>query len=282
MTERKVDRERRLAAERQRRRRARLRGEVDPGPGRPAPPPAAPVDLDESPADWIERTCTTPSGPSRGEPLRLYRWQRAILDTLDNRLTVLRCAAQSGKTALALGALAYRLRRGSPSLVVAPDASNSALALTRRRVERQIACCPELAALAQVTRSTVLGQSGKASLRTFGNGASLRTAGAQSPVQLSSEDAETVIGDELARWPMECGDEGDPVLLVERSAAGKELPNLVRGLQALGVELHDHPPMIRDPAPLQVHLTLESILPSGSLLIGQDCGCRPDGRCRSM
>ena len=60
-------------------------------------------------------------------------------------------------------------------------------------------------------------------------------------------------------------------LQVKRSAAGNELPNLVQGLQALGVELHDHPPMIRDPAPfrlisrwnqssLQAHFSLDKAL----------------------
>ena len=215
MTERKVDRARRLSADRQRRRRARLRGEVDLaivslGQNRKS---AELAQTDESPAAWVERTCTVPSGPRRGEPLKLYRWQRTILDTLDNRVTVLRCAAQSGKTAVLLAALAYRLRRGSASLVVAPDASTSGLALVRRRVERQIACCPELAELAQTNRASGLGESARATLRTFRHGASMRTAGAQSPVQLSAEDAEVVIGDELAKWPAQCGAEGDPVLL---------------------------------------------------------------------
>ena len=36
---------------------------------------------------------------------------------------------------------------------------------------------------------------------------------------------------------------------VERSIVGQTLPNLVQGLQALRVESHDHPPMIRNPAP---------------------------------
>ena len=161
-----------------------------------------------------------PSGPRRGEKFKLYAWQRGIADGLDNRLVILRCSAQSGKTGLMLALLAYRLRHGSPCLVASPDASTSGLALTRRRIERQIACCPELAALTQTTRATGLGKSGRASLRTFDTGASLRTVGAQAPAQLSAEDAETVIGDELARFPVDCGGEGSPVdLLVQRTTA---------------------------------------------------------------
>ena len=180
----------------------------------------APADPDESPADWIERCCRIPSGPRRGEKFKLYRWQKGIAHGLDNRLVILRCAAQSGKTGLMLALLAYRLRTGSPCLVASPDASTSGLALTRRRIERQIACCPELAALTQTTRATGLGKSGRASLRTFDTGASLRTVGAQAPAQLSAEDAETVIGDELARFPVDCGGEGSPVdLLVQRTTA---------------------------------------------------------------
>ena len=59
-----------------------------------------------------------------------------------------------------------------------------------------------------------------------------------------------------------------PGLQGERPAAGEELADLGQGLKALGVERHDHPPMIRDPAPfrlisrwnqlpLQAHFSLE-------------------------
>ena len=225
MTERVQDRRRRLAAARQRLHRARLKN--PPGGAADAPATAkADPPADETPSAWIERTCTVPSGPHRGEPLRLYRWQRHLVDALDTRITVLRMAAQAGKTAVLLGVLAHRLRRGTAGLLVAPDAG-SGLALTRRRVERQIASCPELAALAQVARSAALGESARSALRTFRHGASIRTAGAVSPTQLSSEDAETVIGDELARWPTESGSEGDPVLLCEARTEAYRATRLV-------------------------------------------------------
>ena len=46
-------------------------------------------------------------------------------------------------------------------------------------------------------------------------------------------------------------------LQVDRLAAVQELSNLFQRLQAMGVERHDHPPMTRDPAPVQAHLSLE-------------------------
>ena len=48
-------------------------------------------------------------------------------------------------------------------------------------------------------------------------------------------------------------------LQVDRLAAVQELSNLFQRLQAMGVERHDHPPMIRDPAPVQAHLSLEDL-----------------------
>ena len=48
-------------------------------------------------------------------------------------------------------------------------------------------------------------------------------------------------------------------LQIDRLAAVEELPNLIQGLQAVCVERHDHPPMIRDPAPGQAHLSLERL-----------------------
>ena len=50
----------------------------------------------------------------------------------------------------------------------------------------------------------------------------------------------------------------------------EEFPNLTQGLQAVRVELHDHPPMIRDSTPVQAHLSLETTPRSGSCVIGQD------------
>ena len=61
-------------------------------------------------------------------------------------------------------------------------------------------------------------------------------------------------------------------LQVDPRAPGQELPNLSQGLQALRVESHDHPPMIRDPAPVQAHLSLETTPRSGSSVVGRDSG----------
>ena len=46
-------------------------------------------------------------------------------------------------------------------------------------------------------------------------------------------------------------------LQVDPLAPGEEFPNLIQGLQAVRVESHDHPPMIRDQVPVQAHLSLE-------------------------
>ena len=197
-----------------------MRGEVDPGPGVEVLPPPQPSEDIEDPVGWIERSCRVPSGPRRGELFRLYGWQRSLLAELDTRVAVLRIASQAGKTALMLASTAHRLRCGSPVLVVAPDEGRSGLSLARRRVETQVASCPELAALAQVGRAQALGESGRATLRTFSHGASYEVVGAQSPAGLAARDVETITGDELARWPLSCGGEGDPVLLaVARSEA---------------------------------------------------------------
>ena len=215
MTERKADRVRRLARERKRRERRRKRGEPEPTPaGLPStstvqPSPA--VELAAAP--WCEANLVTASGPRKGEPWRWHKWQRRIVEAIDGRTTVIVAAAQSGKTSIGLGTLAHRLARGAPCMVAAPDSDRSGLTLARRRLEALIACCPVLASSVQETRATRLGQSGRVSLRTFDTGGSYAIVGAQSPAQLSSLDVSTLLADELARWPADCGGEGDPVPL---------------------------------------------------------------------
>ena len=59
-------------------------------------------------------------------------------------------------------------------------------------------------------------------------------------------------------------------LQVDFLAPAEEFPNLIQGLQTVRVESHDHPPMIRDPAPVQAHVSLETTPPSGSCVIGRD------------
>ncbi len=62
-----------------------------------------------------------------------------------------------------------------------------------------------------------------------------------------------------------------PIILVERLAcrgleaegegASEQGADLLHGLEPLGLDGHDHPPMIPDPGRLQAHFTLESRSP---------------------
>ena len=168
-------------------RRARARGE--PEPDRPIPhgPPVAPApdapdpSPELSPADWIEAHMTAPSGPHKGEPIRLWKWQRGVVDRLDTRIAVLVMAAQCGKSLVLQSVMGDRLRRGGSVLAVVPDAAASGIALARRRIEKAIDGCAPLRALVQTGRAVALGTSAGVMLRTFTHGASYQVTGAQSP-----------------------------------------------------------------------------------------------------
>ena len=219
--ERKIDRARRLGAERAKRYRARKRGEVVPAETSPTAAasssggPATVLDaFDLGAREWTERHCRVPSGPARGEPIRWHAWQAGILNLIDGdpRVAVLVCSAQSGKSLLAFGLLAHRLARAETCLCVLPDETRSGVSAAKRRIERQVSASP-LRAIMQEQRGTGLGQSGRTALRSLSNGGSYGIASAQAPSQLSAVDASTVIGDEISQWPTSAGDEGDPTEL---------------------------------------------------------------------
>ena len=137
-------------------------------------------------------------------------------------------AAQCGKSLVLQCVMGDRLRRGGSALAVVPDAAASGIALARRRIEKAIDGCAPLRALVQTGRAVKLGTSAGVMLRTFTHGASYQVTGAQSPSQLASTDVDTVIGDELARWPKTAGAEGSPVdLVVERAEAFRATRRIV-------------------------------------------------------
>jgi len=220
--------------------RARDRARAEPHlpglPPRPEPEPPAAVDLlnpqpaPEAPQDgekysaWADGTLRVTAGARRGSAWRCLAWQREPVDLAGagGTIVVLRAAAQSGKSSVGLVVAAGRMLLGEPVTIVAPSARPSASTFARERLEPMMASAP-IASYLHSERTGGLAKSSALSYRTLATGASVSLVGAESPAQLASRGASTLLLDEVARFPAECGREGPPVpLALERTEAWRE------------------------------------------------------------
>ena len=205
-------RRRAQAAERQRRHRSKGRSgaaiALTRRPAKHAPKPGEPYSA------WADRTLRITAGPRRGAPWVTYAWQKEPLDVAGagGRIVVLRAAAQSGKSSVGLALGGARLQLGEPVLLVAPTARPAAVEFARERLEPLLSSAP-FDGLLHGERHGGLGRSAAVLYRTSTTGGSVSLAGAESPSQLSARGASTLVLDEVARYPLQCGKEGSPILL---------------------------------------------------------------------
>ena len=209
-------------AERARRFRAKKRSDgaiaLTRRPSKNAPRPG------EEYSAWADRTLRITAGPRRGNQWLTYAWQREVLDTAGRggRIVVLRASAQSGKSSVGLALAGARLQIGEPVLIVQPTARPAAHEFARERLEPLLSSKP-FAGLLHGERHGGLGRSAAVLYRTTVTGGSVSLAGAESPSQLSARGAACLILDEVARYPIQCGREGSPILLaLERTESWRK------------------------------------------------------------
>ena len=174
------------------------------------PPP------DLSPSEWAESyrylspEDSAEPGKYRG---RRAPYQKGILDALKvSHKIVLMCSAQVGKTLCQTNALAYWIDHApAPILWVAPTIQ-MAEATSKEKIQPMIRDTPAIAKLIDDRSRTA----GNTILQKKFPGGQLTLAGANSPASLASRSIRYLLVDELDRFPLSAGIEGDPYKLASK------------------------------------------------------------------
>ncbi|WP_217562765.1 phage terminase large subunit family protein [Paenibacillus sp. GbtcB18] len=143
-------------------------------------------------------------------------FQREIMDALnddDTETVVVMSSAQVGKTEIILNIIAYYIHQDpSPMMLVQPTL-DMAQTFSKDRLSPMIRDCPELKRRMASAKSR---DSGNTMLHKTFPGGHITMAGANSPASLASRPIRVVLLDEVDRYPVSAGTEGDPVTLVSK------------------------------------------------------------------
>ncbi|WP_110933822.1 phage terminase large subunit family protein [Paenibacillus bouchesdurhonensis] len=145
-------------------------------------------------------------------------YQREIMDALNDEeveTIVVMSSAQVGKTEIILNAIGYYVHQDpSPMMLVQPTLE-LAQAFSKDRLSPMARDTPELKKRMAGAKSR---DSGNTMLHKTFPGGHITMAGANSPASLASRPIRIVLLDEVDRYPISAGTEGDPVTLVSKRA----------------------------------------------------------------
>lgn len=148
---------------------------------------------------------------------RTLSYQRQPMDVMrehDVNTVVMMWAAQMGKTEILLCILGYFMENDpSPIMVMQPDL-NLANAFSKDRLATMLRDTPCLSAIAGPGRST-----GNTLLHKTFPGGHITLCGANSPASLASRPIRLLLPDEVDRFPVSAGEEGDPLSLARKRTA---------------------------------------------------------------
>lgn len=146
-------------------------------------------------------------------------YQRGIMDALSDpyiETVVVMSSAQVGKTEILNNAVGYFISQDpSPMLVVQPTL-DMAQTWSKDRLAPMLRDTPILGGLVKDPRSR---DSGNTTLHKIFPGGHVTACGANSPSSLASRPVRNVFFDEVDRFPISAGSEGDPVSLGKKRAA---------------------------------------------------------------
>jgi len=146
-------------------------------------------------------------------------YQRGIMDAINDptvREVVVMTSAQIGKTELLNNIVGYHISQDpSPILVVQPTL-DMAQTWSKDRLAPMLRDTPALQGLVKDPRAR---DSGNTTLHKVFAGGHITACGANSPSSLASRPIRVVLLDEVDRYPVSAGSEGDPVLLAKKRAA---------------------------------------------------------------
>ena len=146
-------------------------------------------------------------------------YQREIMDSVNDPLVediVIMSSAQVGKTELLLNIIGYYIDYDpAPMLVVQPTLKPMAEDFSKDRLAPMIRDSPALAGKVSDAKAKT---SGNTILHKIFPGGHVTITGANSPSGLASRPVRIVLMDEVDRYPLTAGTEGNPVKLAEKRA----------------------------------------------------------------
>lgn len=175
-----------------------------------APPPDLTV------SEWADRyRKLSPEASAEPGQWRTDRapYQREILDAVTDRRTdtiVVMSSAQVGKTELELNTIGYHIEYDPAPMLSVQPTDTMAETFSKDRLAPMLRDCPKLSEKVQDAKSR---NSGNTILHKSFPGGHITMIGANAPSQLASRPIRIVLFDEIDRFPMSAGSEGDPVSL---------------------------------------------------------------------
>jgi len=144
-------------------------------------------------------------------------YQREIMDAMSDPSVegvVVMCGSQSGKTEIVLNTLGYHIHYDpAPILVLQPTQKPMAEDFSKDRVAPMVRDTPALRGKVRSPRSK---NSNNTILHKAFDGGHLTIAGANSASSLASRPIRILLADEIDRYPLAVGGEGDPLALAEQ------------------------------------------------------------------
>lgn len=179
-----------------------------------SPPPILTV------SQWADRyrrlSCESAAEPGQWNTDRAP-YQRQIMDAVNDPEVediVIMSSSQVGKTELILNIIGYYIDHDpAPMLVVQPTAKPMAEDFSKDRLAPMIRDTPTLAGKVRDAKSKT---SGNTILHKIFPGGHVTIAGANSPSSLASRPVRIVLMDEIDRYPVSAGTEGNPIKLAEK------------------------------------------------------------------
>lgn len=146
-------------------------------------------------------------------------YQREILDAVSDpkiESVVIMSCAQVGKTEMLLNLIGYHIHQDpSPMLLIQPTL-DMAQTFSKDRLAPMLRDSPALEGKVADPKSR---DSGNTTLKKNFFGGHITMCGANSPASLASRPVRIILADELDRWPVSAGDEGDPYELARKRSA---------------------------------------------------------------
>ena len=181
------------------------------------PPPKLTV------SDWADKERRL-DGQSSAEPGRWYtsraEYQRGIMDACCDpnvNEVVVMAGAQLGKTEAILNVIGYHIDNDpSPILVLQPTLSMGQAFSKDRVAAGLLSSTP---CLSDKVRDPRARDSGNTTLHKIFPGGALTIVGANSPSGLASRPIRIMLADEVDRFPVSAGSEGDPIQLGRKRTA---------------------------------------------------------------
>jgi phage terminase large subunit GpA-like protein len=146
-------------------------------------------------------------------------YQRGIMDAFSDpsvEMVVVMSSAQVGKTEILNNVIGFHVAQDpSPMLVVQPTL-DMAQTWSKDRLAPMLRDTPALQGLVKDPRAR---DSGNTTLHKIFPGGHITACGANSPSSLASRPVRVVLCDEVDRYPVSAGSEGDPVSLARKRAS---------------------------------------------------------------